>query len=258
MKFAGRGHELAILAGELEAVREDRGRFAWIRGRRRIGKSRLVEEFLHRSGIPSAYYQAPRRGADIALKRFGETIAESHLPAAELFQSGVSFDSWPAALRACAYGATGSRPVALIIDELPYLVEKDDGFPADLQHAWDHHLKDRPVLLIAIGSDVRMMEALTQYPAELHDRPTREVVVPPLSPAEVAELTASTAVEALDIYLMVGGFPQLASSWPRGATRRQFLQKALADSATQFVVDGMRILDAEFETRTSARKVLES
>lgn len=119
-------------------------------------------------------------------------------------------------LRAATDGATESQPVALIIDELPYLIEKDDGFPADLQLAWDRYLKNRPVLLVAIGSDVRMMQALTQRPAELHNRPTREVVVPPLSPAEVAKLTGVPPAEALDIYLIVGGFPQLASSWPRG------------------------------------------
>ncbi|MGO9322525.1 MAG: ATP-binding protein [Solirubrobacteraceae bacterium] len=258
MAFVGRQHELEILAEELSSVREGQGRFVWMRGRRRVGKSRLVEEFLRQSGIRAAYYQAPRRATDIALRRFVETIAESNLPAADLFGSGVSFDSWPAALRASTDGATGSQPIALIIDELPYLAEKDDGFPADLQLAWDRYLKNRPILLVAIGSDVRMMEALTQHPAELHDRPTREVVVPPLSPAEVAELTGVSAAEALDIYLIVGGFPQLASSWPRGASRAHFLRRALADSATQFVVDGMRILDAEFETQTSARKILAS
>lgn len=258
MAFVGRQHELEILADELESVREDEGRFAWIRGRRRVGKSRLVEEFLRRSGIRAAYYQAPRRSADVALSRFVEAIAESDLPAAELFRSGVSFDSWPSALRASTDGATEADPIALVIDELPYLVEKDDGFPADLQLAWDRYLKNRPLLLIAIGSDVRMMEALTQRPAELHGRPTREIVVPPLSPAEVAELTGAAPAQALDIYLIVGGFPQLVSSWPRGASRGHFLRQALADSATRFVVDGMRILDAELDAQTSARRALAS
>jgi hypothetical protein len=258
MAFVGRQHELEILAEELRSVREDDGRFAWIRGRRRVGKSRLVEEFLRQSGIRAAYFQAPRRTTDIALKRFVEAIAESNLPAAGLFGSGVSFDSWPAALRAATDGAMESQPIALIIDELPYLVEKDDGFPADLQLAWDRYLKNRPVLLVAIGSDVRMMQALTQRPAELHNRPTREIVVPPLSPAEVAELTGVTPAEALDVYLIVGGFPQLASSWPHGGSRGHFLRQALADSATRFVVDGIRILDAELDAQPSARRVLTS
>jgi len=258
MAFVGRQKQLDILSEELRSVRDGEGRFVWMRGRRRVGKSRLVEEFLHRSGIRAAYYQAPRRSTDIALRRFAETIAESNLPATDLFRSGVAFDSWPAALRAATDGATGNQPIALIIDELPYLAEKDDGFPADLQLAWDRYLKNRPVLLVAIGSDVRMMDALTQRPAELHDRPTREIIVPPLSPPEVAELTGVSAAETLDVYLIVGGFPQLASSWTRGATRAHFLRQAISDSATRFVVDGMRILEAEFETPTSARAILAS
>jgi|CZKG01.1.fsa_nt_gi AAA+ ATPase superfamily predicted ATPase len=258
MDFVGRRRELGILGEELALVRQDHGRFVWLRGRRRIGKSRLVEQFLRQSKVRYAYYQAPRRETQIALKRFSETIAESGLPAAGRFGSGVSFDSWPAALRACADDTHEDWPIALVIDELPYLVEKDDGFPADLQHVWDRHLCHKPILLIAIGSDVRMMETLTQHPAELHDRPSRELIVPPLSVAEVAELTGTNASEALDIYLMVGGFPQLASSWRPGTSPSVFLQQALGDSATRFVVDGMRILDAEFAAETSARKVLES
>jgi AAA ATPase domain len=113
MTFVGRHRELEIPCEELRSVRDGQGRFIWMRGRRRVGKSRLVEEFLHRSGIRAAYYQAPRRTTEVALRRFAETIAESGLPAADLFGSGVSFDSWPAALRASTDGATDSEPIAL-------------------------------------------------------------------------------------------------------------------------------------------------
>lgn len=258
MPFIGRQRELARIADEQRRIGPREGRFIWIQGRRRIGKSRLVEEYLSRSGIRSAYYQAPRRAPDVALRRFAETVAESSAPAADMFAAGVSFDSWPGALRAAAEGASAAEPVALIIDELPYLIEKDEGFAADLQQAWDRHLKDMPVLLIAIGSDVRMMNALVAHPAELHGRPTCDLAVPPLSPAEVADLTGTTGAEALDIHLVVGGFPQLAASWPKEGGQRQFLQQALADSATQFVVNGQRILDAELEAGLQARGVLES
>lgn len=257
MEFIGRKDQLRILIEERGRIAADAGRFVWMLGRRRVGKSRLVEEFLSREMPRHVFYQAPRRGRQEALERFAEAVARSTAPAATA-AAGISFGSWPAALGFAAQGASEAEPVAIVIDELPYLVEQDPGFAGDLQEAWDRTLRSRPVLVIAIGSDQRMMETLTAYSAELHDRPTRELPVPPFNPAEVAGLIhSSNPAEALDAYLVVGGYPSLAASWPRGAGRRRFLTHALSDSSTPFVVNAMRVMEAEFKTALQARQVLE-
>jgi uncharacterized protein len=141
---------------------------------------------------------------------------------------------------------------------LPYLVESDNGVPADIQEAWDRELSRRPVLLVCIGSDVRMMRALTDHPAELFGRPTREMFIRPFSPRDLAALTGVDAVGAFDRYLILGGLPALARSWPASATRRQYLDRVLSHTSNQLVVDGMRILDAEFPAELQARRVLEA
>jgi AAA+ ATPase superfamily predicted ATPase len=256
--FIGRERELDALSVELGDVRADAGRFVWMRGRRRVGKSRLVEEFLRRAGIRHLYFQAPRREPAAALARFGGALMESDLPASDLVSAGASFDSWPAALRFAAQGADAEDPIAIVIDELPYLVERDGGFAADLQMVWDRYLENLPVLLIAVGSDVRMMRTLTEYPAELHGRPTREMIVQPLTPAELASFAGVSSAQAFDRYVVVGGFPQLVDSWPEGTSRRQFLEGALADSGTQFVTNALRILTAEFDRESQAARVLDA
>lgn len=60
MAFVGRARELAALGRQLDWVRRgaggaDRGRVVLLRGRRRVGKSRLVTEFVARSGLPSVH-----------------------------------------------------------------------------------------------------------------------------------------------------------------------------------------------------------
>ena len=259
MSFVGRAAQLAILDAQLREVRESGdGRFVWMRGRRRVGKTRLVEEFLHRTGVASVFFQAPRRSPAEALKRFSAAVARSNLPAGGTLGAGVTATNWPVALSLATAGATQQAPVAIVLDELPYLAEQDPGFAADLQAAWDQHLRTVPVLLVAIGSDIRMMEALTAYPAELHDRPTREISVPPLSPHEVAALIGEEdAAAALDAYMTVGGFPALASRWQPGMNRSDFLAVALADSSTPLVVNALRIMEAEFQNQLPARRVLE-
>lgn len=254
--FVGRQNELDLLKRELGLVEPGRARFVWIRGRRRVGKSRLVEEFLRRTGIRHVFFQAPRREPEAARGRFVAALAESDLPARGMAAAGVSFPSWPELLNFATRDAEDGGPVAIVIDELPYLVEKDGGFPADLQHAWDRYLKNRPVLLVAIGSDVRMMRTLTEYPAELHGRPTREIQVPPLRLHEVAEVTNAGAAEVFDRYAVTGGFPQLVEEWRGAASLHRFLAEALTDSGTQFVTNGLRILTAELDPRSYASDVL--
>ncbi len=259
MEFIGRNAELVTLRAEIDRVgQSDGGRFAWIRGRRRVGKSRMVQELCNRLDAPYVFFQAPQRETGAAIAAFVEAVAHSTLPAASAFE-GASFQSWPTAIRAATQGIDPGQPAIVVIDELPYLVEGDPGFPADLQHAWDRVLEKTPLLLICIGSDVRMMESLVAARSPLHGRPTLELQVAPLNPAEVANLTsAPDAAASFDRYLIVGGFPQLAATWPRGASTRAFLRKALAHDQTLFAATALRIMASEFPRELQAKAVIEA
>ena len=60
--FVGRARDLAVLRDELARVRDTgNGRFVVVRGRRRVGKSWLVEEFLERDAIPHVFFTATRQ-----------------------------------------------------------------------------------------------------------------------------------------------------------------------------------------------------
>jgi len=182
--------------------------------------------------VPYCYFQAPRRGRDAALMEFAEAVRESSLPAADAF-SGVAFSSWLAVLRAAVQGATREHPAIVVIDELPYLAELDEGFAADLQKAWDRALNKLPVLLICVGSDVRMMDELVRARAPLHGRPTRELRVLGLDPAAVATITGTRdPADALDRYLVIGGLPSLARRViGTGGLQRKDLTVLLHDSS---------------------------
>ncbi len=258
-RFVGRRGDLHTLQRELEAVRETgEGRLVWMYGRRRVGKSRLVEEMAERSGLPYLFFQAPRRPIADSLQRFRRALADSELPAAALVREGAAFETWPAALALAVQGATAQRPAIVVIDELPYLLERDDGLAADLQQAWDRELARRPVLLVCVGSDMRMMAALTAYPAELFGRPTREMRVEPFTPREIGSLAGVGAAEAFERFLIVGGLPLLARSWPSGLGRREYLERTLADPSSALLTDGLRMLDAELPSELRARDVLEA
>jgi hypothetical protein len=55
------------------------------------------------------------------------------------------------------------QPSVVVLDEMPYLIRTDPGFEGTLQKVFDRELSRKPVLLIGIGSDLAMLEALNEY-----------------------------------------------------------------------------------------------
>jgi uncharacterized protein len=82
------------------------------------------------------------------------------------------------------------------------------------------------------------------------------VIVDPLLPNEVGQLLQLPATDALDAYLVVGGFPEIARLWQPGEALKAFLVRALADESSPLVATGRRILESEFPTETRARSIL--
>ncbi len=152
-------------------------------------------------------------------------------------------------------GVTRAKPLILVIDELPYLAAKEPSIEAVLQVTWDRAFQGAPVLVILIGSDEATMGALTEQGRPLYDR-AREMVVRPLSPADVGELLGLEGADALDAYLVIGGFPVLALEWGKGREMASYLRDALTDPTSFLVVSAERALSAEFPTETQARAVL--
>ena len=256
--FIGRSTQLAELTRILDQIAsssDDKpGRALLMRGRRRVGKSSLVEKFLDQSGVPGVFFAASKQSTPEELRLFGQAVLESNLPNRSAFE-GVVFTSWDAALRLLDNILPTNGPSLVIIDELPYLMEPDHAFEGTLQKIFDRDFSRKKVLLIGIGSDLAMMEALNEYNRPFHQRAT-EMVIPPLSPAEVADMVGLNAADAFDAYLITGGLPMICQDWQKGQTTWKFLKGSLTRSTSPLIVSGERSLAAEFPSSPQARTIL--
>lgn len=254
--FVGRTRELALLARVLGEVRRSgSGRIVAIRGRRQVGKSRLAEIFCERSGAPSVYFQATRqRPPHLEIEGF-RALAAGSLDDAAVVLGSAAFHTWDGVL--AALGEAVEQPTIVVIDELPWLIEQDGAVEGALQTAFDRHLKVRPILVVLIGSDLAMMEALTAYGRPLYDR-ARVLAVSPLAPSEVGELAGRDALDALDAYVVVGGFPNLVHALAGSRSLAGFLRDQLDDPTSPLIVAGERALAGEFPPDVHARAVLDA
>lgn len=257
--FVGRGRELAALQRALGEVREAAGsarpgRCLLLRGRRRIGKSALVEEFVRRSGVPYVFHTAQIGFGSEPVVEFAHDVAVSSLPEASVFADAAP-GNWTAALRQLAGVLPDDDVSVVVLDEVPYLMDDAGSFESVLQRAWDRELSRKPVLLLLIGSDLSMMESLSSYGRPFHQRGV-EMTVGPLNVAEVAAMTGLDAAAAFDATLVTGGLPIVCARWGRGEDLWSFLGRELADPLSPLVASAQLSLAAEFPDQLQARAVL--
>ncbi|MEI6624102.1 MAG: DUF234 domain-containing protein [Actinomycetes bacterium] len=258
-RFVGRNRELGSLERELERVRsvpagDAPGRAILMRGRRRVGKSRLIEQFCANAGVPYVFFTASQQGGG-ELGMFADEVAQSNLPGRDLLADAHP-QNWDSALRLLATAVDETSTTVVVVDEFPYLVADDPTLEATFQKQWDRLLSKKPILLVLVGSDLAMMESLNTHGRAFFQRGT-EMVVPPLSPTETADIVGvPDAADAFDAFLITGGFPLVCDEWPTGEPMWDYLQEALAEPTSALIVSAERALAAEFPDQAQARAVL--
>ena len=257
--FVGRRQELQELTACFDVVkrgdRADAGLAVMLRGRRRVGKSRLATELISRLGVPAVYFQAARSAPQREeLGLLAHAVATSDLPNAHLAE-GNTPASLTAALRLIAAVLPIDAPSVVVIDELPWLLEGFPGGAGELQRVWDQEISRRPVLFLLLGSDLGMMEALMRHDQPFHGRAT-EMLLRALSPHDVATMTGLTGAEAFDAFLITGGSPLIAQEWGAGQAPADFVRSSFTRSTSALIVSGGRALESEFPTTSHAHALL--
>ena len=127
MKFIGREDELLSLNNEYV----NGSSFVVIYGRRRVGKTTLIKEFIKNK--TAFYFLATEEIESQSIKRMAGVIARQTNNS--LLQKAV-FTDWLDLFQTIADYEAGKKKV-LVIDEFPYLVKTNPAFPSILQNAWD-------------------------------------------------------------------------------------------------------------------------
>ncbi|MCD8327355.1 MAG: ATP-binding protein, partial [Lachnospiraceae bacterium] len=122
-----------------------------IYGRRRIGKSTLITEFI--KDKKAIFYTATKVGAARNLELFTQQILfyfDPSLGSATFSSLEAVFDYMTDKLR--------SEKIVLVIDELPYWAEKDEALLSILQKYIDTKWQNKNLMIILCGSALSFME----------------------------------------------------------------------------------------------------
>ena len=256
--FVGRSIELALLGKRLARVTSSgAGSAIAIRGRRQVGKSRLVQEFCDQSHVPYLYFTAIKGASPVeAVASLYADLRDSTLPSDPDLVPTQSSGSWPDAFRVLA-SVLPAAPAILVLDEVPWLTEQDGLFDGALQAAWDRLLSKRPLFLLLLGSDLHMMERLTSYDRPFYGR-ADNLLLGPLDPAETGSIIGLSGADAIDAHLVSGRLPGILRAWPHGTPALPFIEAECTDPASPLFGVPEVALMAEFPAPDQARRVLEA
>ena len=199
MKFIGRRKELEAL--EQEYQRD--GGFVVLYGRRRVGKTTLIKEFI--KDKTAFYFLATEEVESQSMKRLAGVLARA---TNNPMLGRVAFSDWLDLFQEAARYRPEEKKV-LIIDEFPYLVKTNQAFPSILQNAWDEFLKDSNIMLILCGSLIGMMRKhALSYESPLYGRRTAQIRLTPLTFTDVHTAQPQPFEKAVEQYAMTGGVPK--------------------------------------------------
>jgi AAA+ ATPase superfamily predicted ATPase len=201
MRFLNRTQELARLE---QLTRGAEGRLAVVYGRRRVGKTRLLLEWVERHG--GIYTVADQSAPDVQRRYFAGALA-ARLPGF----ADVDYPDWASLFDrlgrdALAAGFKGP----LVIDELPYLALGAPELSSVLQRFVDHGARKAGIKLALAGSSQRMMQGLVlSAAAPLYGRAHALFELRPLAASELIHAFGRRPVhELVLLHAAWGGVPR--------------------------------------------------
>lgn len=198
--FIGREKELDSLD---RLYKSNRFEFAVIYGRRRVGKTALINEFT--KDKPTISFTGVETNERQNLENFSKCIFE-------YFTSGpvsISFDSFQSALE-YVFDLAKEERIVLVIDEYPYVARSSKSLASTLQLLIDKYKDNSKLFIILCGSSMSYMEdQVLAYKAPLYGRRTAQFKIQPFEFREACQYFSYLPDECKALaYGIVGGTPQ--------------------------------------------------
>ncbi len=202
--FIGRQEELQTL---IKLQQKKTASFVVIKGRRRIGKSRLVEEFSQHF---DHYYKFEGLAPEDGINSADQLLAFCHQISRQFDAPMATYHEW-----GDAFWAVGERvkkgKILLFFDELSWMSQNAKTFLAQLKSFWDNHLSKNPQLIfIACSSASSWLEKNLLSSTGFVGRISLTLTLQELSLADCQQFWPKyiSIYEKLKVLAVTGGVPR--------------------------------------------------
>ena len=245
MRFFDREQEFEKLR-EIEALSHEVARFTIITGRRRIGKTEMVNTFFE--GRTLLYFFVARKAeTDLCDTFIDEIRTKLNLPM--LDSKGLSF----AAVFKFVMELSQTQHVNLFIDEFQDFYRVNPSVYSEMQHIWDAYKGKAHINLIVAGSVNTLMNKIFKDKKQpLFGRQTDAIHVRPFRPSVLKEIMSAYCpnykkADLLALYTLTGGVAKYVELF---IDKKKFTEKKMLDMFFErdsyFLPEGKNMLVDEF------------
>lgn len=261
MRFLGRSTELDYLK---TFVNSEKSQFMYVRGRRRVGKSLLLQNF--RRNTPNCFYfTGTIDSSDIGLRQDFAESWDQFSGKKRLSELKKSALTWSRIFQEITgYALLNDIPTVLLFDEIQWIARTGSGFIGRLKEAWLEWEQTQRIKVVICGSSSKFFE--THVGGEeriLRGLSTYATLwVKPFALSEVKKFYFPDWLDAevCLVYMMLGGIPYYLERLDADLGFVHAVNEALFTSKTIFLEEVDEILKLEFNEggRRNVAKILES
>ena len=218
-KFIDRIDELETLEREYD---RDDAAFVVIYGRRRVGKTTLINHFCEDKR--SIYFLATEENESENRNSFKNLVSDKF--GNELLAS-ASLTNWEPIFKVIAEESRQERLI-LVIDEFQYLCKANPAFSSIMQKIWDETLQKENVMLILCGSLINMMTSqVLNYDSPLYGRRTAQIKLKQIDFSYYHEFDEKLSLDDQILqYAVTGGVPKYINLF----TKKKNIYTAIKDN----------------------------
>ena len=241
---------------ELEQIEKlynsDYFEFLVMYGRRRVGKTTILQEFSGKHDV--IFYSAQEKNDSLNLLDFSKTVQQYFEG-----QFIAAFPSWEDAFSYVTKKVSNKKTI-LIIDEFPFMAGPNPSIKSMLQHEIDHHWKNQNILLILCGSSVSfMINDIMGYESPLYGRTTSTMEVLPFDYLESAKFFSGYSMEdKLIAYGVLGGIPRYLNAFSEKRSIQENIETEILKNGAFLNDEPMMLLKMELREPNVYNSILEA
>lgn len=240
-KFVDRKDQMDLLE---KAWTSENAQFIVLYGRRRVGKTRLILEFIE--GKEGIFYIAEDENPRSQIKELKNSIAYK---LQDDFLSDMDIENWKDLFNYLKKVLPEDKKFYLAIDEFSYLIKNDNSLASALQKFWDTFLSNTNTCLIVSGSLFGLMqEKVLSHSSPLYGRRTRDIFLESLSFVDSTEFLNMTFKDQMKTYMTIGGIPEYLLKAHDYDRYGKFADDEILSKNGYFYREPYFILSQEFKT----------
>ncbi|HLD58957.1 MAG TPA: ATP-binding protein [archaeon] len=243
--FYNRLVELAFLESKWS---ESQANLLVVYGRRRLGKTELVKEFIN--GKRSLYLFVNDAEEKVLLDSFAQEM-QRQLNVSYALPSVSSFFD--------ALVDLSNHKIIVVFDEFQRFKTNAPQFITELQNRWDNDLRKRKLLLLLVGSSIGMMQRIALSPGgALYKRKTGLLQILPFPYSEFRKVFSKYAEEeCISLYSIFGGTPDYFTKISSSDVEKELLGLILQKEAPLYD-EPQNLLETESKRSGRYNTILQS